>query len=135
MLVRKPEDNVRLRKNKNHKNVTTSITTPKMPPHKTLIILLVFCFVCHQAFAINVSDPYYTTSADITTTNDHGLNSTLDGSAGSPNSITNHHIITTGNSGTSSGDYGIKLTGQYYEIFKHSQQCGESTPQNSDLYL
>lgn len=91
-----------------------------MSPQQTLLTTLLFCLFCHTASAFNVSDADYTTSADITTTNDHGLNSTLSGSLGSPNSITNNHIITTGNSGTSSGDYGIKLTGQYLEIFNHN---------------
>lgn len=91
-----------------------------LSPRTTLIVTIALSFLSNIAHAVDVTDPHYTTSANITTTTDHGLNSTLDGSVGSLNSITNNHIITTGNSGAASGDYGIRLNGQYYEIFNNN---------------
>ena len=64
------------------------------------------------AVVLGPGDTNYFTSSDITTSG-IGISSSLVGTSGSPDHITNLHNITTGASGTVSGSYGIRTTGNY----------------------
>jgi uncharacterized protein with beta-barrel porin domain len=64
------------------------------------------------AVVLGAGDTNYLTSSDITTSG-IAISSTLVGTSGSPNRITNLHNIATGASGTISGSYGIRTSGNY----------------------
>ncbi len=88
--------------------------------HKFLaIILTIFCAKNSFAVTLTSAETSYSTTADITT-DDSGIISSSSGSSSSFRSITNNHIITTGNSGANSSAYGIRVSGDYYSITNSS---------------
>lgn len=74
-------------------------------------------FLASKAHAVTLTSGQtdYTTTEDITTSAS-GIITSLSGSSGDLNSITNLHTITTGDSGSTSSAYGIKSSGDYYQI-------------------
>lgn len=87
------------------------------------VAFLVICFITlSSARAVTLSSDQinYSTDSDITTTASNssgaGINNTKSGTSLAPRTIQNSHIITTGNSGQSSGAYGIRTTGDYNQI-------------------
>ncbi len=80
-----------------------------------LLLFLVFIISEAQAVTLTSSQTDYTTTADITTSG-IGISSSLSGSSSSTNKIKNIHVITTGNSGATSGSYGIRSSGNYNQI-------------------
>jgi len=84
--------------------------------HKFLAIFLAsFCVKNSFAVTLTSTDINYSTSSNITT-NDSGIISSFSGTSSSLRSITNNHIITTGNDGANSSAYGIRLSGDYYQV-------------------
>src|SRR3989338_2010547 len=82
--------------------------------HISFLILLLFADFAF-AITLNSSQTDYETSGNITTSGS-GIISSLSGSNDNPNKIKNRHTITTGNSGATSGAYGIKSSGNYNQI-------------------
>jgi uncharacterized protein with beta-barrel porin domain len=87
-------------------------------PKLTVILAAFFAVLCSQnshAITLTAGQEDFTTSADITE-NSSGIISSLDGTDGDLNSITNLHSITTGNNGATSSGYGIKVSGEFNQI-------------------
>jgi uncharacterized protein with beta-barrel porin domain len=78
-------------------------------------------FLASKAHAVTLTSGQtdYVTTEDITTSAS-GIITSLSGSSGNLNSITNLHIITTGDSGSTSSAYGIRSSGDYYQIINDS---------------
>ena len=74
-------------------------------------------FFTDQAKAVTLTSGQtdYATTADITVSG-VGISSSLSGTSSSLNKIKNLHIITTGNSGSTSSAYGIRSSGNYNQI-------------------
>ncbi len=68
-----------------------------------------------RAVTLTSGQTDYTTTSDITTSAS-GIITSLSGTSGSLNKIKNLHTITTGNSGATSSAYGIRSSGDYYQI-------------------
>ena len=84
------------------------------PKILTILLALLFFLPVFSAKAITLSsgDEDFTTISDITEEDD-GIASSLSGTFGDYNNITNNHIITTGDDGAKSSAYGITLSGDY----------------------
>ncbi len=79
-------------------------------------IFLFFLFISNSyAVTLTSGQTDYTTPSDITTSG-IGISSSLSGTSSSPNKIKNIFTITTGNSGATSGAYGIRSSGTYNQI-------------------
>ena len=85
--------------------------------HLLPFCLLLFLF-SHKTFSLTLTSGQsdFTTSSDITETTTHGISSSFSGSSGNLRKIKNLHIITTGNNGTASGDYGIRASGNFNQV-------------------
>ena len=92
---------------------------PKITFILAALIAAALCSFNSHAISLSAGEENFTTSANITE-NSSGIISSLDGSNGNLNSITNSHIITTGNNGANSSAYGIRVTGEFYEITNES---------------
>jgi uncharacterized protein with beta-barrel porin domain len=80
-----------------------------------LFIFLLLAAFDAQAVTLTSDQLDYTTTSDITT-DDSGIISSFSGTSSSLRKITNNHVITTGNDGANSSAYGIRLSGDYYQI-------------------
>ena len=68
-----------------------------------------------KAITLSSGDEDFVTSSDIVEEDD-GIVSSLSGSLDDHNTITNNHIITTGDDGAKSSAYGMTLSGDYNEV-------------------
>lgn len=83
-----------------------------------ILLIFLFLLIANGAYALTLTtgQEQFTTSSDIFATSGDGISSNLDGTIGNLNSITNNHIITTGNNGSVSSARGIDVGGEFYQI-------------------
>lgn len=87
---------------------------------KTLILFCAFVTIFNQitiaqTVTLTSDQTNYITSGDITA-DSNGIVSSLSGDSSNLNSITNLHNIITGDDGTNSSAYGIRVTGDYNQV-------------------
>jgi len=88
------------------------------PKHKilpTILLALLFFSTNSNAITLTAGQENFTTTTNITESGS-GIISSLSGTSGSYNTITNNHIITTGDDGATSSAFGITTTGDYNQI-------------------